>query len=84
MAASSTDTTLSELFNQLELLLKSRTVGVELAARNVNASLALVAVQGLRSYLRGDRARAAEDFATVAEELFARMGRADRIERQRD
>lgn len=43
-----------------------------LGRRGVNSSLALVALDGLAHYLSGDRERAGEDFATVAEEIAHR------------
>ena len=39
----------------------------------MNTSLALLAVQGLRAYLRGNKAQAVEDLGTVVEELGARL-----------
>jgi hypothetical protein len=64
---------LSDLLNELETLLKNPDVGAALAERGVNVSLALVAANGLRAYLRGDKKIAAEDFDTVAEEIAARL-----------
>lgn len=64
---------IEELLSELDALLKNPDVGAELAERGVNVSLALVAKDGLASYLRGEKAKAAEDFATFAEEVFARM-----------
>ncbi len=64
---------LGALLDELEDLLKNGDVGTALAARNVNQSLALVAVNGIRAYLAGDKATAIEDFETVAEEVRARM-----------
>jgi hypothetical protein len=63
---------LEDVFEDLVTLLKNPEAGAELAARGVNTSLALVAAEGLRAYVDGDKARAAEDFATVAEEIAAR------------
>lgn len=64
---------LREVFEDLEALLKNPEVGAELAERGVNISLAMVAADGLRAYLEGDRARAAEDFGTAAEEIASRL-----------
>ena len=64
---------LGEVFSDLDTLLKNPDVGTELAARGVNVSLAIVAAEGLRAYLAGDKARAAEDFDTVAEEIASRL-----------
>ncbi len=63
---------LHEVFEDLDTLLKNPEVGTELAARGVNVSLAIVAAEGLLAYIEGDKARAAEDFETVAEEIAAR------------
>ena len=41
--------------------------------RGINASLALLAADALRAYLSGKKAEAAEDFATVAEEIRGRL-----------
>src|SRR5262245_27336993 len=62
------------LFVELERLLNDGSVIASLTARNVNASIALVALQGLRAYLLEDRkVQAAQDFATVSEEIFGRL-----------
>ncbi|HQY60339.1 MAG: hypothetical protein IPF92_04395 [Myxococcales bacterium] len=67
---------LEHAFSELERLLKDREVGCALAERGLNVSLALVACDGLRAYLDGHHARAAEDLATAAEEIAARYRRA--------
>jgi hypothetical protein len=64
---------IGEIFDDLEELLKNGDVMSVLSTRGINCSLALVAVQGLRFYLTGDKAQAAEDLAMVAEEIRARM-----------
>lgn len=64
---------LAELFEELEALLKNPELACALADRAVNASLFLVAVQGLRAYARGEKASAAEDLGTVAEEIRERL-----------
>jgi hypothetical protein len=64
---------LETVMGELEALLKNPDVGSALAGRGVNISLALVGVEGLRAYLEGDKARAAEEFSTVAEEVAARL-----------
>ena len=69
---------LDDLLATVEMLLKTRDAGLELGAKGVNTSLALVAAQGLRAYLAGSREQAAEDFATVADELGARLEAARR------
>lgn len=65
--------TLVKLLGEVETLLKSAAVGSELARRGVNTSVALVAVQGLMAYLEGNKRGAADDLATAAEEIRARM-----------
>jgi hypothetical protein len=64
---------LLEVFDDLDTLLKNPEVGAELTARGVNLSLAIVAADAVRAYVEGDRARAAEDFETVAEEISSRL-----------
>jgi hypothetical protein len=68
---------LSELLDELGDLLKNPDVVGALSGRGVNASLALVALEGLGAYLVGDKAQAADDLRTVAEEIEARLGFAD-------
>lgn len=63
---------LFEVFGELDTLLKNPDVGSALTARGLNTSLAIVAADALRAYLDGDKARAAEDFETVAEEIGRR------------
>ncbi len=67
-------TEIDDLFLELDQLLKNVDVESDLAARGVNVSLAIVAADGLRAYLHGDKARAADDLGTVAEEILARLG----------
>jgi hypothetical protein len=69
-----TTKTLGVLLSEIETLLKSATVGMELAKRGVNTSVALVAVQGIAFYIEGDKRRAADDLGTAAEEIRARLG----------
>ena len=64
---------LREVFEDLDTLLKNPEVGAALTARGVNLSLAIVAADAVRAYVEGERARAAEDFACVAEEISARL-----------
>lgn len=68
---------IESLFEELDQLLKNPDVGAVLAARGINTSLAMTAADGLRAYLRGDKKQAAEDLATVAEEIAARMRQGD-------
>lgn len=68
-----TELVLKELFDELEQVLKEPTSLADLTASGVNASIALVAVQGLRAYLKGDNAQAADDLGTAAEEIRLRF-----------
>jgi hypothetical protein len=63
---------LDEVLEDLVTLLKNPDVVSELTARGINTSLALVGAEGLQAYVHGDKTRAAEDLATVAEEIAAR------------
>jgi hypothetical protein len=64
---------LDGLLAEIEHRLKNPEVAVSLGERGVNTSIALVATQGLRAYVRGNKAEAAEDLATAADELDARL-----------
>jgi hypothetical protein len=70
------DRELTALLDDLEALLKSGEVVGALSARGINASLALCAAAGLRAYLAGRKAEAAEEFATAAEEIQGRAAAA--------
>lgn len=61
------------VFDDLESLLKNGDVVGALAARGVNASIALLAVTGLRAYLAGNKRDAADDLGTAAEEIAGRL-----------
>lgn len=61
------------VLDDLEALLKNGEVTSVLTSRGVNGSIALCAISGLRAYLEGNKAEAAEDFATAAEEVRGRM-----------
>lgn len=63
------------LLREVESLVKHPSVSVELGQRGVNASIAILAVQALTAYFEGNRARALDDFATVTEEIRARLER---------
>lgn len=65
---------IAAVIDDLESLLKNGEVIAKLTAGGVNASLALVAIDGLRHYLAGQKVEAADDFGTVAEEIRARLG----------
>ena len=64
---------LTDLFRELEEILKRPDTGEILTQAGVNTSIALVAAQGLAAYLTGDKLRAADDLATAAEEIEARL-----------
>ena len=64
---------ISAVIDELETLLKNGDVVAALTARNINASLALLAIDGVRAYLSGKKGEAADDFGTVAEEIRARL-----------
>ncbi|CAN5284089.1 hypothetical protein BH09MYX1_BH09MYX1_49400 [soil metagenome] len=64
---------LDQIFEDLAQLLKNPDVITLLADRGVNASLALLAADGLQAYLRGEKARAAEDFSDFAHEVRSRI-----------
>jgi hypothetical protein len=64
---------ISAVFDDLEALLKNGEVIGVLSAKGINASIALVAIDGLRHYLQGKKAEAADDFATVTEEIRGRL-----------
>ncbi len=63
----------AELMEELRALLKSSAVIEALTERGVNSSLALVAIDGVAAYLRGDKLDAVEDLRTVAEEIEGRI-----------
>jgi hypothetical protein len=69
------------VLDDLEALLKNGEVIAALTARGINASLALVAAGGLRAYVKGKKADAADDFATAAEEIRGRLAGAADVER---
>lgn len=70
---SKADLEIDELFDELDQLLKNSEISDVLAERGVNTSLAMVAADGLRAYLQGKKEQAAEDFATVADEIASRL-----------
>lgn len=67
------DREIDQLFDELDQLLKNPDISEVLASRGVNTSLAMLAADGLRAYLKGNKRQAAEDFATVADEISSRM-----------
>jgi hypothetical protein len=70
------DDEIGSLFDEIDALLKNVDVLAALTDRGVNVSLAMTAADGLRAYLKGEKARAAEDFSLVAEEIVARLAAA--------
>jgi hypothetical protein len=64
---------LAHALDDLEDLLKNGDVVESLSNKGINASLALVAIDGLRAYLDGRKAEAADDLGTVAEEIRGRL-----------
>ena len=56
----------------LERDMKSYEFGVETGRRKINNSFALLAIQALQRYLRGEVDEAQADFAILAAELEAR------------
>jgi hypothetical protein len=65
---------LHDVLDELDVLFKNPDVGVALADKGINISLALTIVDGLRGYVRGDKAKAADDLGTAAEEIASRLG----------
>ena len=64
---------LDDVFEDLVTLLKNPEVGAELTSRGINVSLAIVGAEGLAAYVHGEKARAADDLLTVAEEIKSRL-----------
>jgi hypothetical protein len=64
---------IADVMDDLEGLLKNGDVIAALTDKGVNASLALLAVDALRSYLAGEKAQAADDFGAVADEILGRL-----------
>lgn len=64
---------LDAVLEDLEALLKSGEVIGALTSRGINASIAMLAASGLRSYLEGQKAEAADDLGTAAEEIRGRI-----------
>jgi hypothetical protein len=61
------------MLEEVEAMLKDVQLAMDFGRRGVNTSLALVGVQGLMAYLRGEKARAADDLSTVADEIRSRL-----------
>jgi hypothetical protein len=67
------DKEVDDLFDELDALLKNPDVQAVLADRRVNASIAMLAADGLRAYLRGEKEAAIEDLSIAAEEIAQRF-----------
>ena len=67
---------LDDVFAELETLLKNPEVEAALAEGGVIISLAIVAADGLKAYVHGDKVKALEELETVTEEVRSRMRRA--------
>ena len=61
------------LLDEMVTLLKNPDMVAALTKKGINASLALLAVDGLAAYLAGKKAQAADDLKTVAEEIEGRL-----------
>jgi hypothetical protein len=61
------------LFDEMDDLLKNPDVQTALGELKVNSSIALLAADGLRAYLKGDKETAMEDLSTAAEEIAQRF-----------
>lgn len=64
---------IDDVLRDLEGLLKNGDVVAALSEKGINASLALLAAQGLASYLQGRKEEAAEDLRAVSEEITDRL-----------
>ena len=73
MDAKRVDAEIDGLFDDIETLLKNVDVVSTFTERGVNASIAMLVTDGLRAYLKGEKARAAEDLLTAGEEIAARL-----------
>lgn len=63
---------IDDVFAELETLLKNPEVGTALAGKGVNASLAMLAMNRLAAYLRGDKAKAVSELTDFVDEVRAR------------
>ena len=63
---------IDDVFGDLETLLKNPDVGAVLAEKGVNTSLAMLAMDGLHAYLKGEKGKAIEDLTHFTEEVTAR------------
>lgn len=72
------DREIDGLFDDFDELLKNADAASVFAARGVNTSIAMLFADGLRAYLRGDKAQAIEDLGTALEEIDQRLAQANR------
>ena len=63
---------IDDVFEELETLLKNPEVGAALAAKGVNASLAMLAMDGLAAYLRGEKEKGLDELQQFVDEVKAR------------
>jgi hypothetical protein len=64
---------IDDILGELDDLLKNGDVAAALAENGINASVALLASQGLAAYLRGEKTQAAEDLQAASEEIRDRL-----------
>jgi hypothetical protein len=74
------DDEIDGLFGDIDALLKNVDVVSTFSERGVNTSIAMLIADGLRAYLKGDKANAAEDLSTAAEEIAGRLAAAREAE----
>jgi hypothetical protein len=74
------DDEIDGLFDDIDALLKNVDVVSTFSERGVNTSIAMLIADGLRAYLKGDKANAAEDLSTAAEEIAGRLAAAREAE----
>jgi len=60
------------VLDELTMVLKKTDVTATLSEKRVNASPEMVAVDGLRAYVEGNRTRAMEDWRSVRRRAFVR------------
>jgi hypothetical protein len=65
-------TPIVRLLEDAASLLKNPQFAIDFGRRGINTSVALIAIQGVVAYLRGDKARAVEDLSTAVDEIRAR------------
>jgi len=63
---------IDDVFQELEQLLKNPDVGGALTEKGINTSLAMLAMDGLHAYLRGEKTKSVEDLTHFCEEVTAR------------